>query len=729
MANEGIELFLYDKLDPRAFVTNIPSRIAPRYLEEILGIGGGSFTILKDDDIVSAAVSNRLTYSNFNYRDVVKVSVNGTVVGAFLVKNRNDVLIGEGELASQGTEISGPGLKAWFDDAVVYPASEDFGLLNSGISSNTRRVFSFASARGTWYTPSDWHPTFNMCRKDAQATLGKILVADAVLPGASSDEAPATAPDATTQRANSWFSPGYQEYGPDVQNSWWWDAAGFHRKLSSIGLSPDFAGAFYPRYPEILDLGYVAYADVSFLTGAWQTPAARPGTGIHEGELVYYWWDWVSNEVRESQFTVSVDQPAPPSWSDPNPWANNPSDWPEDGANAQWMWDRETRPSLGSAPIGDVYFRYEFTINSSEPTQYGMFVTADDSFVAYIDGQEVLSSLETNSYIKTFHADVSLSVGSHVIAIRAHNGTVGQAGVLFALIGAGIIVVPKVLSGDFGWVCQGYPVKPPGWTVGELLTTLILEAQSRSVVSMSNLNIGFTNVSDSAGATWDRGIDWSFDVGSTYSDVVVKIEEVAADIHITPDYSVKAYASRGVNKTVPPNAVALFPAHDVTSASQEGKLENIANTLLVISDDGWFEGSSVSASITRYGRIEGYLAVSSTKTNALIVATSALEKVDLPNETYSLSFVVDNYVPWSDFGVGDKILVPDVHSQFELVGQRVSSLAVTEEDGNIRSVIYSIEFGNILKTPEQKLSRWLQSMVNGTLNGVVANAGRPKLIL
>lgn len=778
MANEGIELYVYDKLDPTILRKIVHTRIDPKYLEELLGPGGGSFKILKSDDVVTTSIAGRSTTTNFEYRDVVKVVVDGTVIGAWLIANRNETTIGAGEFADKAIEFSGPGLRTWFDDAIVYPENAKFA--NQKISN---RVFSFASAgAGSWYKASDWHSVVGMCRQDAQAVLGKIIVADAVGIGGEPSNAPAQSPDGINQGA--WVSPGYQLYAQFARSYYWWDGItwsgqpnpGFHRAPISLSLSgaPTYYTLNGVRLQKQLSylvllpgqnwgIGggvsqYIAYATFDELRGTWKNALASDGNQNNAAGnpiQVFVWWDYTGSGTGSfigTENTRIVDQPPPIdttwstpaqiaagtplySWLDYNPWNNNPADWP-DVPQALWMWDRDTRSST-SVPAGDVYFRNEFFVPTdngiSVLLKYGVFVTADDSFVCYIDGQEVASSYEVNSYIQTFTAEVLLTSGPHVVAIKAHNSIAGgAAGVLFALIPAGTAAnpsagqadagAPLVVSGDPGWVCLGYPAIPPAWTVGELLIQLIDEAKARGVPSMQRLTYGFTTTKDSKGLDWAQNIDWGFDIGAKYTDVIAKIEELKADIYVSSDFVVYAYQSRGVPATSA--NITLWPAHDITGCSQDGALDNLSNSLLVLSNEGWFEGVNDNvASTTKFGRIEGFLSVPETLTNALTVTASAFEKVDMPRENYLLTFVVNNYVPWVDFGVGDYLWTPDPNNAEQMMVHRISSLSISEDSTNAFAITYAAEFGNVKKTKQEKLEQWLTTVLHGTLNGTIANAG------
>lgn len=146
MAMEGIEIEVYDFETPTVRKTVLNGRVSPQFLDELGAgaVGGGSFMIPMNDPKILQDPS--LIQS----RNVIKMRVDGVVVGGFIITGRKSTTIGSGETAEAVYEISGEGFKSWFDDAEVRP----FGDLRP--TSNDTRNFSFASERGVWYNDADW---------------------------------------------------------------------------------------------------------------------------------------------------------------------------------------------------------------------------------------------------------------------------------------------------------------------------------------------------------------------------------------------------------------------------------------------------------------------------------------------------------------------------------------------------------------------------------------------
>lgn len=147
----GIELGIYSYDDILAAVPKwiVPGRKNPTALEEVSGNGGGGFWISKKDPKFVA--DNDLV----DGRNMCKVKVNGDVIHAFLLGEREATIIGSGEKAEEGYSLVGQGLKSWFDDAEVYP----YGGIKPESAKN--RFFNFATERGAWYNTSSWVAPIN----------------------------------------------------------------------------------------------------------------------------------------------------------------------------------------------------------------------------------------------------------------------------------------------------------------------------------------------------------------------------------------------------------------------------------------------------------------------------------------------------------------------------------------------------------------------------------------
>jgi hypothetical protein len=605
-------LEVYDKADPSKFLDALPNRIDPTYLDE-MGLGGGEVTLLRSDPKL---LENP---SLLSYRNVVRVRLNGKVVGAWIINKIETTVVGEGEESEEAVKVSGPGLRAWLSDAVVYSERpSDPTLLN--------RNFNFAAvAKSSWYVPQDWRTPFEQIQ---------------------------------------------------VRTTTTWDA--------SLGVG--------------------------------------------------------------------------------NPWPGAPADWP-DAPAAMWIWDRDTRrlsdfDGEWITPPGDVYFRRTFSTTKTKD-YLELFVACDSFCKVFVDGAQILDVSDENkddNWSKVHSQKFTVASGSHVLAIRATNdynpsadaGFASVAGLSAALFRQGDAKAATsaallFVSQSSGWECLPYPATPPGFNPGELFSILHDEAVSRGVTSLSHLSRGFDQYVDSNGVLWPRKLDWSFEVGTEYSDVAEKVEELMADVWVDPvTMTFNAAIARGVDRSVQRaggQPVVLGRAMNLTRYELEGEA-SVKNALLLGYEGGVSERLDPRSSRVAYGRIEGYLNVGSgaSKDRALAVSDATFSQRAVPMETTTVEFeAITDHVPWVDFFVGDWVAVvtSDLGTRVTafdslpttqvLVPRRVVSLAC-EEDKDTGRIMYTAEFDTIPKSRQQRVERWLQSTAPGTLGGSVANSsGRAQL--
>lgn len=425
-------------------------------------------------------------------------------------------------------------------------------------------------------------------------------------------------------------------------------------------------------------------------------------------------------------------------WGDvaASPWRYAPANWP-DFPNAYWIWSSD---STAGAPVGDNFFRYEFDVATA--AKYALFLAADDQFTVYIDGQlQVQSDPSASAYSNTEQIDADLPVGHHVIAIRVTN-TGGPAALIAALAVYGDPTQPSSSttvtytgkSGDTNWKVAAYPDPVPGWSAGEILLTLLEEAETRGVRFPTYLNPTFTGTTDSYGNTWDRSLDWTFGVGDNYTSVINKMEELVCDIWIDPDtytlnaaiarghdYSDYTYDVDGVTVTKPP--VIFEKGHNLQQASLDGVSE-IVNSLLITAADGWIEVDDAdddeASSTNQYGRIEALLDTSASDAVSQAVAAAVFQQKANPEEGATYTIVpTEGAVPYVDFNVGDWVMAPNEVGL--LVKRRVMSITTTEDDSG--NPVYSVEFDTIFQDNDDKLNTWLTKLGGGALGGQFANSG------
>jgi len=411
------------------------------------------------------------------------------------------------------------------------------------------------------------------------------------------------------------------------------------------------------------------------------------------------------------------------------PFNTAPAEWP-DAPDAYWIWG-EPNSGVDPAPEGMNYFRHEFEVTGvTGQADYAVFVAAKDHFQVFIDGQQIIEAEEDDAYAKTWRADFKLGNGSHVLAVRVLTQGLGAAGMIAALFKSGDATseIPATLlsvTNDVDWVVNPYPDPAPGWSPGEVMLTLLSEADARGVRFPDWLIPTFTAETDSDGVPWPRSLDWAFQIGTEYYDVVEKLEELSCDLWINPEtYELNMWIERGTIRNVQTDVIEPVKfeiAKNITKADSDGESE-IKNTLLLSTDDGWETISDgVSNSVSKYGRIEGYVATGSSKSVASDLAQRIFALRAQPTESATYDIIdVDGARPHFDFFVGDWVLAPDPDQEYELTTRRVMSISVTE-DRESGVPQFACEFDTIREDLEKRFDRWLRTTSDGTLGGTLAN--------
>lgn len=154
MPEQVIDVAIFDKKDPTKLLAYLENRVDPKCLEEIKGVGGGSFSISLDDPKLIE------TPDLLDHRNVVKFLVDGRAVGGFIISKKKPTVTESGEYSDRMIEVSGEGLLAWFRDAAIYPMA---GLTRDMVGND--RWFNFATIQGNWYSSSDWSTPVKVLKK------------------------------------------------------------------------------------------------------------------------------------------------------------------------------------------------------------------------------------------------------------------------------------------------------------------------------------------------------------------------------------------------------------------------------------------------------------------------------------------------------------------------------------------------------------------------------------
>lgn len=570
----------------------------PKY--DLLGIiGNGQGIQVMEELHADGAGSFRIAYSQiaqqpnlFNYQNIVQVVVNGTVRAAWIIRNKSRVLISDGEEGARYYEVSGPGLRDWFNAAIVYPENPD-AIKLSKLKAHTR-YFNFGSrVTGPWYKKADWSQT--MWTK-LQSNLDP-------------------------------WTPG--------------DSGGNPWRYAPIGI-PDSART--TDYPGVLP---------------------------------------------------------------------------------KWIWPVDPTPE---APKGSCYFRHTFEVDKTG--SYMIYATGDNTITLYIDGVPMINQHNTGvdaTWRHMWSNSIDLNPGTHVIAAKVTNYQDSNPAAFLAMlkrVGDGKKNIPAVVvtvTGDDGWHANAYPDKAPGWSPGEVLLTLLQEAQKRGVNTLAGLKTSFTKTHDSNGDPWQYELDYSFDIGTSYYDVVNTLESLSCDVYLDPSsFKLHVYNKQGVDRSVQTDKaqpVIFARALNVTSSTEDSQNEIINTVLLGYGTEKLKEVIDPYKTIKTYGRRETYLTVDANLSDHIAdsITQYTLEARHQPTDAVSIEIgEMEANVPWKDFKLGDWVLAPHTGGGYRK--RRVISIAM-ETDGATGRPLYSLELDSYTQDRQDAIARYMQRRVGMDLAG------------
>lgn len=730
---EGIELEVYHYSNWELYKATLQGRTEPSFLEELKAEGGGSFKISSHDSKIAADPTL------IKSRNIIKTRVNGNVVGAMLVNGRDSDTISEGEVSKEIYTISGSGLKTWFDDAEVRP----YGGLRS--SSMDKRAFSFASLGGDWYDPTDWaNPTPVFRVGDTSGSPWR-------------------------------FSP--ENWPSDAVNAKWvWSsdsATGAPAGDNFFRMAFNINGSFGVRkyaFWVAADDQYSVYIDGEKITESDINVSSygeakkieldlRPGDHIL-GIRVRNYSGKAGLAAAMFRYTVPI-LPIDKGVVTINSGDNRLEKSNIDVVNGDKVYIKTT----GTLPVGleadKEYWVIEAQAGSirlakskSGPRiqmsgpQSGTFrlikVGVDEKaeliWMTGMNAAESLSRLnKADAKVEALQeAYMALPPGNpdggavskaqakkKAAALAKYRAAVPAA--TFAQMEYDAVIWQQ--DAGYTWKVLGYPEIDPGWTPGEILLTLLAEAEERQVQFPSLLTPTFTTTTDTYGNSWGDPLDWEFDISESYFSVIGKLEELVCDIWINPDtFELNMAIERGVDRsvfkydvdgiTVLSAPIIFEKGKNITKASMKAT-GKIKNALSLKTNNGW-ASTSDAASVAEYGRIEGTL-----DTGASLPVSQSLAKIIFlqkatEEEGASYEIYITDKIPFVHFDIGDWVLAPN--EQGLLVKRRILSISIAEVSTNGKPV-YAIEFDTIFRDNEDRVNRVLTKLGGGGVGGSSSNNG------
>lgn len=723
MANEGIQVEIYDLSDvtKRKAILNI--RQEPKALREVKGMGGASFKI----PVNAVRLNNDPTI--LQSRNICKFRVDGDIFDAMLIGSKDATTIAEAESAEESYLVSGEGLRALLRDATVKP----WGGMKD--TSKDTRAFSFASPVGSWYNPADWSDPIKLVKQGSGSTN----------PGASN---------------NPWRY--YPENWPaQAYGAWWvWDSIGA-RTSATVGsvyyrLSlPDMDAGKYSFCVAVDDYciiyvdgeevartdatisGYAKTKKVDFNLEAGDHIIGvyaynRAGRAGFLGSLLGY--TEAVNPIDKGTVTMTIANPgvftkATHGLSNGDKIYFTTEGVLPNGVEAEkdyYVRSATTNTfQIGTGPLASGSIE-------TQGTQLGphrLFKAGVDSYPYLItytgmtsdELDEVVANAEytRNAALSAYTA---LPAGNEAgnNTERAQAAAKKQAYVSYQKAQQLVDQAQDELDAatameaqGITWEMNAYPVIVPGWTAGAIVRQLWQEAEDRGVRFPTYMTCNFTDTEDSYGNPWPDPLDWTFKVGQKYLSVVEQLEELGVDAWVNPDtYAFNMVAGdRGIDRSIKQYDVDNITVIGTPVVFKKGKnlrkatiktKGQIVNSIDLKLESGWVQDPAQdSASITKYGVIEDSLAINTSENVANQLAAVIFTNRANEEEGASYDIYPTDKVPGKDFDEGDWIKAPNERGL--LVKRRVMSIALEETDAG--RPVYTIELDTIFRDNETKISK------------------------
>lgn len=392
------------------------------------------------------------------------------------------------------------------------------------------------------------------------------------------------------------------------------------------------------------------------------------------------WFNFAAADSFAHDLHATWATPAAVKWSSrtTGPLAGYPKDWPD--RDAYWIWSIDPLTPTTSGSVN--WFRKQFTLSADAVCR--LYVTADDFVDARVDGALVFSEAEEFYWKRTGTVDVTLTAGTHVLALRGGNTprvfAVNTASVIASLVTLDASGNPDatIVHTDGTWQVA---TTEPYWTAGDVLHTVVTEAQAFGWGHLAALTLDFTAAVDSNGAAWStKAPARSWDIVTTnLLTIASDLAALGIDIWITPDLVMHAAESRGSVKDV-----TLTPASTVAGWKIQGRRAT-GTYGWVRTDLGWVPVQD-TAGVAAHGKIAVglHVGMSDSDDTAAQVAAAAFAVTAAPLETVTDTTVAPSAgaTAYVDFDVADTVNGLDKTGAVK--AQRLLSLTVAQDsDGNV----------------------------------------------
>ncbi|GAA5046606.1 hypothetical protein HNP84_009757 [Thermocatellispora tengchongensis] len=217
-------------------------------------------------------------------------------------------------------------------------------------------------------------------------------------------------------------------------------------------------------------------------------------------------------------------------------------------------------------------------------------------------------------------------------------------------------------------------------TAGAILQTFIAEAKGRGAVP--GLTWDFTPTTDSAGAAWDKVLTIYYQPGMDALTALLNLAEQGVCDFQVSGRTVQVFNADTVMErdlASGPGPVDLRYGRDIAEAPDDGTLEDVASSVLVVGDNGLVKTFTNPAAVQPWGPWETYVGHGgvSDEGTATILAQSALERAgaERVQRTRGIVLYGARWLPLKDYRPGDRVLAPGDDGALESLRVRQVTLA------------------------------------------------------
>ncbi|GGK90105.1 hypothetical protein Ppa06_58340 [Planomonospora parontospora subsp. parontospora] len=226
-------------------------------------------------------------------------------------------------------------------------------------------------------------------------------------------------------------------------------------------------------------------------------------------------------------------------------------------------------------------------------------------------------------------------------------------------------------------------------TAGEILQTFLAEAQARGTAL--GLDWDFTPERDSADESWSKVLTIYYEPGLDALTTLINLSEQGVCDFRMQGRTLQVFnadAGGELDRDLASGdaPVDLRYGRDIVDAPDEGTLEDLANAVLVVGDDGFRVSFSSGATAGPWGRWETYVGQGgvSDMGTATLLAQAALTRAaaERIQRTRQITLGTARWLPWRDYRPGDRVLAPGDGGVLEPLRIRQITL-VRDERGHI----------------------------------------------